>query len=56
MANKNLTNAKKAKNNEPEAMDEIGFYKLEEFPPPLHPALKQVLKIHHDLFTKYSAQ
>jgi len=43
-----------AKNGEPHAMDEIRFYKLEDFPSPLHPALEHVLKIHADLFKKHS--
>jgi hypothetical protein len=43
-----------AKNGEPEAMDEIGFYRLDEFPSPLHPGLEHVLKINQDIFKKYS--
>lgn len=45
---------KKVKINEPKAIDEIGWFKLEDFPSPLHPSLEHVLKLHPEIFKKYS--
>lgn len=42
-----------AKNNEPEKIDEIGWFKLNDLPEPLHTGLKLALKRFKDRFEKY---
>jgi 8-oxo-dGTP diphosphatase len=41
-------------NNEPDKIDEIGWFKLSEFPEPLHPALSRAVKERRKYFEKYS--
>jgi ADP-ribose pyrophosphatase YjhB (NUDIX family) len=42
-----------AKNNEPTAIDEIGWFKLDEFPEPLHSCVPLDLAENPEIFAKY---
>lgn len=41
------------KNNEPEKIDEIGWFTFDAFPQPLHTGFQQTLKKYRDVFQKY---
>jgi 8-oxo-dGTP pyrophosphatase MutT (NUDIX family) len=42
-----------AKNNEPDKMEEIGWFKLDEFPAPLHQGFEMQFAALKDYFEKY---
>ncbi len=42
-----------AKNNEPEKIDEIGWFTLDNLPRPLHSGLERELQRYQDYFLKY---
>lgn len=44
----------KVVNGEPEAIDEIGWFKFENFPKPLHTAVAVRVVKHRQIFLKYS--
>lgn len=46
-------NPKEAKNNEPEKIEEIGWFKLGDFPEPLHPGVKLSIKKFSEYFDRY---
>lgn len=49
-----LVNPEEAKNNEPEKIDEIGWFSLASLPQPLHTGFQQTLKKYGDAFKKYA--
>ena len=42
-----------ARLNEPESMDEIGWFRLHELPQPLHSGVRTILTTHENYFKKY---
>lgn len=48
-----LVNPNEAKNNEPDKMEEIGWFKLGEFPAPLHQGFEMQFEALKDYFEKY---
>jgi len=47
-------NRDEVKNNEPDKIDEIGWFKFGQFPEPLHSALAESVKDRSHVFEKYS--
>ena len=47
-------NRNEVKNNEPESIDEIAWFKLNNLPAPLHTGFEFTFNKHRDLFKKYS--
>ena len=47
-------NRNEVKNNEPERIDEIAWFKLNNLPAPLHTGFELTFNKHRDLFKKYS--
>jgi ADP-ribose pyrophosphatase YjhB (NUDIX family) len=47
-------NPHEVKNNEPEKIDEIGWFRLENFPEPLHPGVRKSIIENKTYFEKYS--
>jgi len=48
-----LVNPNKVKNNDPEKIAEIGWFKLNHLPSPLHTGLQQAIKKYKTYFDKY---
>jgi 8-oxo-dGTP diphosphatase len=48
-----LVNPNEVKNNEPEKIDEIGWFKLDNLPAPLHSGFEKELKLFPEYFNKY---
>lgn len=48
-----LVNPDEVKNNEPDKMEEIGWFKLGEFPAPLHQGFEMQFEALKDYFEKY---
>ena len=46
-------NPSKAKLNEPESQDEIGWFRLDEFPQPFHTGATSIFEAYRDRFRKY---
>jgi ADP-ribose pyrophosphatase YjhB (NUDIX family) len=42
------------KNGDPDSIDEIGWFRLDSLPQPLHTAIPHRLKKHSDIFKKYA--
>jgi ADP-ribose pyrophosphatase YjhB (NUDIX family) len=47
-------NPNEVKNNEPDYIDEIGWFKLNDFPANLHTGLQWALKLYPEYFNKYA--
>ncbi|OGY56387.1 MAG: hypothetical protein A2119_02495 [Candidatus Colwellbacteria bacterium GWA2_46_10] len=50
-----LVDPKDVKNNEPHKIDEIGWFKLSDFPEPLHTGFQHSLNTYRNFFDKYSS-
>ena len=48
-----LVDPKEVRNNEPDKMEEVKWFRLDEFPSPLHSGLQKQLSIFKDRFEKY---
>jgi len=46
-------NLKKVRNNDPDKIDEVGFFSLDKLPTPLHTGLAYTLKKYKKIFAKY---
>jgi len=46
-------NPSEAKNNEPQKLDELGWFTLDQLPQPLHSGMAMVLERHRKTITKY---
>ncbi len=47
---------REAKNNEPKKIDEIGWFRLDAFPQPLHPGVVYALNHYQEWFKKYGGR